>query len=209
MPSSAYSCVHAHLPQVQWVGRKWESQFYTFKGRDICVLSGPRTDAAVQCLTDPATDLLHARLPCPAPGQWAVQLQCCGLLLGNSLVLLCLLFLKIQNPKSTNLAGSLDGAPIHSTNSKTKMLSRDRSILQRFIHIVGIRCFLSIHRLQCDCDCNLRARCAAAVRSHNTTPPLRPRRGLIHLGGCHAVASEEQAQKKKTFGPRHVLATEA
>ena len=56
---------------------KWASQFYTFKGRDICVLSGPRTDAAVQALTDPATDVLHARLPCPAPRQWAVQLQKC------------------------------------------------------------------------------------------------------------------------------------
>ena len=68
MPSSVYSCVHAHLPQVQWAGRKWASRSYTFKGRDICVLSGPRTDAAVQSLTDPANDLLHARLPCPAPG---------------------------------------------------------------------------------------------------------------------------------------------
>ena len=77
MPSSVYSCVHAHLPQVQWAGRKWVSQSYSFKGRDICVLPGPRTDAAVQSLTDPANDLLHARLPCPAPGHWAVQLQEC------------------------------------------------------------------------------------------------------------------------------------
>ena len=41
MPSSVYSCVHAHLPQVQWAGRKWASQSSVFKGRDICVLSGP------------------------------------------------------------------------------------------------------------------------------------------------------------------------
>ena len=107
------------------------------------------------------------------------------------------MFLKIPNLKSTNLAGSLDGAPIHSTNSKTKTLSRDRRILQRFIHTVGIRCFLSIHRLQCDCDCDLHALCAAAVRSHNTTPPLIPRRGLFPLGGCHMVASEQQAQENK------------
>ena len=74
-------------------------------------------------------------------------------------------FSKIQNPKSTNLAGSLAGAPIHRhfTNSKTKTLSRDRNILQHFIHTTGIRCFSSIHRLQCDCDCDLRARCAAPV----------------------------------------------
>ena len=76
MPSSVYSGVQAHLPQVQWAGRKWVSQSYFFKGRDICVLSGPRTDAAVQSLTDPANDLLHARLPCPAPGHWAVQQEC-------------------------------------------------------------------------------------------------------------------------------------
>ena len=76
-PSSVYSCVHAYLPQVQWAGRKWASQSYTFKGRDICVLSGPRTDAAVRSLTDSANDLLHARLHCPAPGQRAVQLQEC------------------------------------------------------------------------------------------------------------------------------------
>ena len=77
MPSSVYSYVHAHMPQVQWAGPKWASQSYTFKGRGICVLSGPRTDAAVQSPTDPANDLLHARLPCPAPGQRAVQLQEC------------------------------------------------------------------------------------------------------------------------------------
>ena len=77
MPSSLFSCVHAHLPQVHRAGRKWASQSYTFKGRDICILSGPHTDAAVQSLTHPANDLLHARLPCPASGQWAVQLQEC------------------------------------------------------------------------------------------------------------------------------------
>ena len=53
------------------------SQSYTFKGRDICVLSGPRTGAAVQSLTDPANDLLPARLPCPAPGHRAVELREC------------------------------------------------------------------------------------------------------------------------------------
>ena len=63
MPSSVYSCVHAHLPQVQRAGRKWPSQSYTFQGRDVCVVSAPRTDAAVQSLTDPANDLLHARPP--------------------------------------------------------------------------------------------------------------------------------------------------
>ena len=77
MPSSVYTCVHAHLPQVQGAGRRWASRSYTFKGRDICVLSGPRMDAAVLSLTDPENDLLHARLPCHEPGHWAVRLQEC------------------------------------------------------------------------------------------------------------------------------------
>ena len=77
MPSSVYSCVHTHLPQVQWAGRQWATRSYTFKGRDICVLSGPRTDAAVKSLTDPANDLLHARLPCHEPGHWAVPFWEC------------------------------------------------------------------------------------------------------------------------------------
>ena len=68
MPSSVYSCVHAHLPQVQWAGGGWATRSYTFKGSDICVLSGPRTDTAVTSLLDLANDLLHARRPCYEPG---------------------------------------------------------------------------------------------------------------------------------------------
>ena len=68
MPSSVYLCVQAHLPQVQLTGRRWVTRSYTFKGRDIYALSRPRTDAAVRSLTDPANDLLHARLPCHERG---------------------------------------------------------------------------------------------------------------------------------------------
>ena len=77
MPSSVYSCMHAHLPQVQWGGMRWATRSYTFKGRDIFVLSGPRTDAVERSLTDPVNDLLHARFPCHEPGYWAVQLREC------------------------------------------------------------------------------------------------------------------------------------
>ena len=70
MPSSVYSCVHAP-------GRRWASRSYTFKGRDICVLFGPRTDAAVRSLTDSVNYLLYARLACHEPGHWAVQLRKC------------------------------------------------------------------------------------------------------------------------------------
>ena len=85
----------------------------------------------------------------------------------------------------------------NNTISKTQTLFKDRSILQRSF-TVGIRCFFIIHRLQCDCDCDLRlARCcAASVRSHNTTPPLRPRRGLTHLGGRHNVECRAGQEKK-------------
>ena len=77
MPSSVYWCVHAHLPQVQWAGMRWATRSYTFKGRDICVLSGPGTDAAVRCLRDRVNDLLHARLSCHEAGHWAVQHREC------------------------------------------------------------------------------------------------------------------------------------
>ena len=60
--------VHAHLPQVQGAGRRWATWSYTMKGRDVCVLSGPCTEAAVKSLTDPANDLLHAGLPCHERG---------------------------------------------------------------------------------------------------------------------------------------------
>ena len=77
MPASVYACVHAHLPQVQCTGQQWATTSYTFKGRDICVLSGPRTDAPVRSLTHPASDLQHAQLPCNEPGHWAVRLREC------------------------------------------------------------------------------------------------------------------------------------
>ena len=117
------------------------------------------------------------------------------------------LFLKIQNPKSTNLAGSLDGAPIHDTISKTKTLFRDQSILQRSFTQLAFDASLVFTdcSVNATATCDLRARCAAAVRSHNTTPPLRPRRGLTTLGGCHM----QSRPRNKIFGPRHVLATEA
>ena len=48
---------------------------YTFKGREVSVLSGPRTDAAGRSLTDRANDFLHMRPLCHEPGHWAVQLR--------------------------------------------------------------------------------------------------------------------------------------
>ena len=112
------------------------------------------------------------------------------------------LFLKIRNPKSqsTNLAGSLDGAPIitqsrrHKPCSKIEVSYSAHSQLAFDASILFTDC-------QRDCDCDLRfARCcAAAVRSHNTTPPLRPQRGLTHLGGRHNVEYRARPKKKNLF----------
>ena len=60
--------------------------------------------------------------------------------------------------------GNADGKPSYQWYTKIKVacqnclknLSRDRSIIQHFIHTTGIGCFSSIHRLQCDCDCGSR-----------------------------------------------------
>ena len=41
------------------------------------MLFGPRTEAAVRFLTNPANHLLHARRPCHEPGHWAVHLHEC------------------------------------------------------------------------------------------------------------------------------------
>ena len=120
--------------------------------------------------------------------------------LGTRLHSCASLFLKIRNPKSqsTNLAGSLDGAPIitqcrrHKPCSKIEVSYSAHSQLAFDASLLFTDC-------QRDCDCDLRfARCcAAAARSHNTTPPLRPRRGLTHLGGRHNV--EYRAGPEKNF----------
>ena len=108
-------------------------------------------------------------------------------------------FSKIQNSKSTKLcAGSLDGAPIHRhfTKSKTKTLSKDRSIIQHFIHATGIRCFLCILRLQCDCDCDWRdsLRCCCS----NTTPPLETsKRSHSSERASHGRTRRAGTEKKK------------
>ena len=132
--------------------------------------------------------------------------------LGTRLHSCASLFLKIRNPKSqsTNLAGSLDGAPIITQSRRHKPCSKSEVSYSAHSQL-AFDASLLFTDCQRDCDCDLRfARCcAAAVRSHNTTPPLRPRRGLIHLGGRHNVECEAGPERKKIFGPRHVLATEA
>ena len=77
MPSSVYLCVHAHVPHVQWAGRRWATGSCNFEGTDVCVLSRPHTYVAVRSLTDPANDLLHVQVPCHEPGHRAVQLREC------------------------------------------------------------------------------------------------------------------------------------
>ena len=139
--------------------------------------------------------------------------------LGTRLHSCASLFLKIRNPKSqsTNLAGSLDGAPIVTQSRRHKPCSKIEVSYSAHSQL-AFDASLLFTDCQRDCDCDLRFACccavalrccAAAVRSHNTTPPLRPRRGLTHLGGRHNVKREQAQTEKKIFGPRHVLATEA
>ena len=117
--------------------------------------------------------------------------------LGTRLHSCASLFLKIRNPKSqsTNLAGSLDGAPIITQSRRHKPCSKIEVSYSAHSQL-AFDASLLFTDCQRDSDCDLRfARCcavalrccAAAVRSHNTTPPLRPRRGLTHLGGRHNV----------------------
>ena len=137
---------------------------------------------------------------------------CCGLFLGNSTALLCLFV--SQNPKSKiridKLAGSLDGAPMITQSRRHKPCSKIEVSYSAHSQL-AFDASLLFTDCQRDCDCDLRfARCcAAAVRSHNTTPPLRPRRGLTHLGGRHNVECRAGPERKKIFWPRHVLTTEA
>ena len=77
MPSLVYSCAHAPSPQVQSAGRRWATRSYTFKGRDIYVLSGSPPEVALRSMTDPANNVLYASLPCHVPGHWAAQLRDC------------------------------------------------------------------------------------------------------------------------------------
>ena len=117
--------------------------------------------------------------------------------LGTRLHSCASLFLKIRNPKSqsTNLAGSLDGAPIITQSRRHKPCSKIEVSYSAHSQL-AFDASLLFTDCQRGCDCDLRfARCcavalrccAAAVRSHNTTPPLRSRRGLTHLGGRHNV----------------------
>ena len=121
--------------------------------------------------------------------------------LGTRLHSCASLFLKIRNPKSqlTNLAGSLDGAPIITQSRRHKPCSKIEVSYSAHSQL-AFDASLLFTDCQRDCDCDLRfARsCAAAVRSHNTNPQLRPRRGLTHLGGRHNVETE-QAQRKNFF----------
>ena len=64
------------------------------------------------------------------------------------------------------------------------------------------------HDGDCDCICDLRARCAAAVQSHNTTPPWDLEEvSLVWL--VVTLSDPERQAQKKNFGSQHVLATEA
>ena len=136
----------------------------------------------------------HTHTPAPTARGWQTptarpvggQSGSCGLFLGNSTVPL----VSRKSLNTTNLfcAGSLDGAPIitdsrrHKPCSKIEVSYSAQSQLAFDASLLFTDC-----QRDGDCDLRLARCCAAAVRSHNTTPPLRPRRRLTHLGGRHNV----------------------
>ena len=139
----------------------------------------------------------------PAKSNLKPQTSVVVCFLGTRLHSCASLFLKIRNPKSqsTNLAGSLDGAPIITQSRRHKPCSKIEVSYSAHSQL-AFDASLFFTDCQRDCDCDLRfARCcAAAVRSHNTTPPLRPRRGLTHLGGRHNVEYRAGPERKKNLG---------
>ena len=78
------------------------------------------------------------------------------------------------------IRGSTKSYPIHKFEHKNPV-QRCRSIIHHFVHSTW---HLDVSYVFADGSviaCS-RARCTAAARKHNTTPPLRPRRGLTRLG---------------------------
>ena len=125
------------------------------------------------------------------PPSWLPLVVVC--FLGTRLHSCASLFLKIRNPKSqsTNLAGSLDGAPIITQSRRHKPCSKIEVSYSAHSQLAfdASLLFTDCQRI-CDCDlrfarcCAVALRCcAAAVRSHNTcytssppttTPPPPP-----------------------------------
>ena len=85
--------------------------------------------------------------------------------LGTRLHSCASLFLKIRNPKSqsTNLAGSLDGAPIITQSRRHKPCSKIEVSYSAHSQLAFVASLLFTD-CQRDCDCDLRfARCCAAL----------------------------------------------
>ena len=139
--------------------------------------------------------------------------------LGTRLHSCASLFLKIRNPKSqpTNLAGSLDGAPIITQSRRHKPCSRSK-YLTALIHswhsmlLYYSQTVSAIATATCDLRAVALLRCAVALLLFEAKT-LPPRCDLeeVSLTWAGVTTSNESRprQKKNNFGPRHVLATEA
>ena len=84
--------------------------------------------------------------------------------------------------------------PIH--NSTTRALSKDIEISYTLrSQQQACQCFICIRRLQC-AIAHSRARCAAATRNNNTSPPLRPKEvSLIWLGAALLKTGQKIGRK--------------
>ena len=123
--------------------------------------------------------------------------------LGTRLHSCASLFLKIRNPKSqsTNLAGSLDGAPIITQSRRHKPCSKIEVSYSAHSQL-AFDASLLFTDSQRDCDCDLRfARCcAAAVRSHNTTPPVETSKRSHQPGRASQCRMQSRPREKKVLG---------
>ena len=124
--------------------------------------------------------------------------------LGTRLHSCASLFFKIRDPKSqsTNLAGSLDGAPIRAQSRRHKPCSKIEVSYSAQSQL-AFDASLLFTDCQRDCGCDLRfARCcAAAVRSHNTPPQSRggaprPPEGTATRGGGDAAGPAHRAPQR-------------
>ena len=68
MPTPVYTCAHAHLLQVQWTDGVWQSQAYSFQGRDVCVVAGPWSKTVTRAVFNVPNEQFHVGLPCPEEG---------------------------------------------------------------------------------------------------------------------------------------------
>ena len=123
--------------------------------------------------------------------------------LGTRLHSCASLFLKIRNPKSqsTNLAGSLDRAPIITQSRRHKPCSKIEVSYGAHSQLAfDASVFFTDCQRDCDCDLRFARCCAAAVRSHNSTPPVETSKRSHSPGRAPQCRIQSMPTEKKFLG---------